>query len=346
MLGLEPTASRDEIERAFAREISIFRPRAFGGLAEVGIAYETLRDPARRRAYDESIGLGPKPAPKPAPARHEWAPFMIRASASPAERRAVDPLRRPAPKAETQPRPKARPTQPFVSAPVRTFEPLRRPAADVRPKPVPQMLRPAVEEESGNDGEEGAIDWKRPAVIAGALILGVGLFGAWAGVVAGNEVEAEQAVTVAVPPAKRVSTAAVEPAASALTFVPTRSERRARHASIARRSERARPPLQIALPEAQADAAQAEPGPPDAIPGEAPAPDSPAVTPASVKLPLSNAAIARTIGRIGYACGQVASTSAVEGAGPGVFNVTCTSGHSYRAAPVRGRYHFRRVGSR
>jgi len=55
--------------------------------------------------------------------------------------------------------------------------------------------------------------------------------------------------------------------------------------------------------------------------------------------------IARTIGRIGYACGQIASTSAVEGEA-GIFKVTCTSGHSYRAAPVRGRYHFRRLGGR
>ena len=32
----------------------------------------------------------------------------------------------------------------------------------------------------------------------------------------------------------------------------------------------------------------------------------------------------------------------IEGA-PGAFKVTCTSGHSYRAAPVRGRYRFRRL---
>ena len=60
-------------------------------------------------------------------------------------------------------------------------------------------------------------------------------------------------------------------------------------------------------------------------------------------MPLPKATIARTIGRIGYACGQVASTSAIEGEGPGVFKVTCTSGHSYKAAPVRGRYHFSRM---
>jgi translation initiation factor IF-1 len=50
--------------------------------------------------------------------------------------------------------------------------------------------------------------------------------------------------------------------------------------------------------------------------------------------------VARTIGRIGYPCGQVATASAMGG---GVFKVTCTSGHSYRAAPVGGRYRFRRM---
>jgi hypothetical protein len=39
-----------------------------------------------------------------------------------------------------------------------------------------------------------------------------------------------------------------------------------------------------------------------------------------------------------------ASTTAIEGS-PGVFKVNCTSGDSYKATPVRGRYHFRRWGS-
>ena len=77
-----------------------------------------------------------------------------------------------------------------------------------------------------------------------------------------------------------------------------------------------------------------------AAPVEEAAAEAPAPAVAEAKLPLSNAVIARTIGRIGYACGEVASTSAVEG---GAFKVTCTSGASYRAAPVRGRYHFRRL---
>ena len=66
----------------------------------------------------------------------------------------------------------------------------------------------------------------------------------------------------------------------------------------------------------------------------------------TAKLPLPDAVVARTIGRIGYACGQVASTVPMDGKAPGTFKVTCTSGDSYRAAPVNGRYRFRRLGGR
>jgi hypothetical protein len=71
--------------------------------------------------------------------------------------------------------------------------------------------------------------------------------------------------------------------------------------------------------------------------------DAPAAQPVAASLPLPNSVIARTIERIGYSCGAVSSTAAVEGAAPGTFKVTCSSGQSYQAAPVRGRYHFRRL---
>ena len=54
--------------------------------------------------------------------------------------------------------------------------------------------------------------------------------------------------------------------------------------------------------------------------------------------------MARTIERIGYACGSVASAAAVDGSA-GVFKLYLgSSGHSYQASPVKGRYHFRRLG--
>ena len=61
-------------------------------------------------------------------------------------------------------------------------------------------------------------------------------------------------------------------------------------------------------------------------------------------MPLPHRVVAQTIERIGYACGDVASTTAGDKAGE--FTVTCTSGQAYQATPVRGRYHFRRLGSR
>jgi hypothetical protein len=59
-------------------------------------------------------------------------------------------------------------------------------------------------------------------------------------------------------------------------------------------------------------------------------------------LPLPGKVIARTIDRIGYSCGSVASATAIDGQS-GAFKVTCSSGQSYRAAPVHGRYRFKRL---
>ena len=72
-------------------------------------------------------------------------------------------------------------------------------------------------------------------------------------------------------------------------------------------------------------------------------PQAPRLATTGAGLPLPNAVIARTIERIGYSCGTIGSTVAVAGGAPGVFNVTCSSGHSYQATPVRGRYRFRRI---
>ena len=85
VLGVEPNASSDEIARAFAREMG--RPRAFGGIADVSIAYEVLRNPDRREAYDDAIGIARKaePEPEPEPFRRPLAlharPQFIAASA-------------------------------------------------------------------------------------------------------------------------------------------------------------------------------------------------------------------------------------------------------------------------
>jgi hypothetical protein len=76
------------------------------------------------------------------------------------------------------------------------------------------------------------------------------------------------------------------------------------------------------------------------------APDSePEPQAVAASMPLPSGTVARTIERIGYSCGKVASTAAVDGS-PGVFTVTCTSGQRYQASPVHGRYRFRKLGGR
>lgn len=57
-LGLSPAASQDEIAKAFGKAMGLFGARSAGAAARLGMAFETLRNPEKRRAYDESIGLG------------------------------------------------------------------------------------------------------------------------------------------------------------------------------------------------------------------------------------------------------------------------------------------------
>src|SRR5690349_19382302 len=81
MLGVTPSASGDSIAKAFSEATSVLRPHVFGGITELCVAYETLRDPVRRRAYDASIGLTPKPKASPV-SRPASAHFMARPAAT------------------------------------------------------------------------------------------------------------------------------------------------------------------------------------------------------------------------------------------------------------------------
>jgi hypothetical protein len=344
LLGLTPAASSAEIAQAFAKELSLLPMRPFGSLAQVSLAYETLRDPIKRVAYDASLRPETKPQPShPLIGRLESAPFLGGVPAKP--------VVRPAAVSSSPVTPRPEPLGESRTAPSAS-EVLRQP-----PKPAVREIEPT----SGNDhtfhhdaldrfgqSEKASIDWRLPALAGGVLMLAV-VLGAWTGWEAGNaneQLQPEAAAMLTTPPAKALPALDVSPEAPAPIVAEARPARRTRAPVAAARTVRARPPLQIDLPEAgPVEAVQADQAPPGEIATDQAVAEAPAVVPTAAKLPLPKAVIARTIGRIGYACGQVASATAVEGSA-GVFMVTCTSGHSYRAAPVRGRYHFRRLGSR
>jgi hypothetical protein len=238
-------------------------------------------------------------------------------------------------------------------------EPTEADAEGISPEPLPQPeprpeaeppFRPDLGEllaDRRAEQQSSAQAWKRPAIAAGALVVAVGLAGALLGWSGGSDQrplqQAEPDMTIALPaaePAKDIAALSPPP--------PTVAEEGPERSTAAVASppiEREPSPPQPAVAEEQAEAGQpAETAPAEEATAQTAA-DTPEAQTVAAALPLPNATIARTIERIGYACGQVASTSAVEGEAPGVYKVTCTSGQSYRAAPIRGRYHFRRWGS-
>jgi len=329
VLGLTPTASSDEIARAFAMEISIFRPHGFGGIADVTVAYETLRNPARRRAYDAALGLNAKREPEP---EHLLSSSGVGGASF---------LGRTGPFAEPAEPPAKSETTPFIAAALRELagpEPLRKTAEAATPRPEPRFE--ALPTSEGPDlAEEGSTPWKRSGIAAGGVALAVGLLGAWAGWMTGNGAvpQPDRAAKVALPPPTTFAVGDPAQAGAALPVEQPRAARPKRPTLAAAPPERHRPTSRLA----SLDEQLAEPV---AAQADAPAAEAAPVTAVAASLPLPNRVIARTIARIGYPCGEVASTSA--GASPGVFTVTCTSGHSYQAAPVRGRYHFRRLANR
>jgi len=361
-LGVTPAASDAEILQAFAREMSMFRARPMAAVAQISVAYETLRNPDKRRAYDASLEVKAGPQPLSPPARPTGQDQPRSSSSPPAgvvAGPAVQALKRP-------PRPLAKPQAANETLPegrLGSFiaESLRKPprSREAPLNPEPKLRAPAVPgveahladllaaRHSAEDASGHSAAWKRPAVAAGALVLTAALAGAllgWRGGTFGTAQQAEPDMAIALPaptPARDVGAPSTpHPAAPApAAIVPeTRPEQLAADTPTQRT-----PPTPRVAEEPQAPADRlAEGQSTEQAAGQAVA-ETPAATSAAA-LPLSNAVIARTIGRVGYACGQVASTEAVEGEAAGVFKVTCTSGQSYRAAPVRGRYHFRRWG--
>jgi hypothetical protein len=315
MLGLTPSAAGDAIAKAFARATGVFRPHAFGSLTELCVAYETLRDPARRRAYDASLGLAPRPIFQPV-TRPASAHFMLQPNVAAAP---------PAPPPDLQPQPRP------------------APRIDQAPEPYVAALPPGLANDTAGV-DVSPIDWKRTGALVGGLVAAAVLIGAFAGWWSGsNAAEPEPAAQAAAP----------KPAKAAPTFSDLWSEPGppAVEAQTARPRVAARPPVERTVRRLQRPATEAEPQlnqPPsdlaDAAGTDEVAPEtSPAATVAAA-MPLPHKTVARTLDRIGYRCGSVASATPVEGS-VGVYRVTCTSGHSFQAKPVNGRYRFRRLAS-
>lgn len=328
-LGLSPTATQDEIAKAFGKAVGLFGAHSAAGAARLAMAFETLRNPERRRAYDESIGLGrapttpplmavsfrmtarpvsPEPHVEPAPGRSSFSASSLREIARPVD---LDPSLRPA----AQPQPQTAPPEPLLSS-------------------------PAEEDVLGAD--DLPIDWRRPAVAVGAVLLAAGLVGALAGVSVKGTEQSQASVTTALPAAKPRPqiTAAESPMPNETAAAPAERPARAQHAEA--RPKRVAPEAAASLDVPPADGAAAQPAS-EQVEADplAPQANTSIATVAAAGLPLASKLVARTIEHIGYACGDVASTSAVDGAA-GVYKVTCTSGQSYRAAPLHGRYRFKR----
>jgi hypothetical protein len=335
MLGLSPAATQEEIGRAFGKAMGMFAAHGAQAAAQLGIAFETLRDPARRRAYDAVLGVRREPEPR------QWT--MSVPGQTTRGLVAQPPVR---PASETLAR-LQRLAEP---------EPLTRAEPQVEPcEPAESKITLQAIDAVARTRDMPVIEWKRPVLTVAALFVAAGLIGALAGsslldsqpVPQGRTRPIFGRVATKAPPAGSVAAPATAPAP-----VPTLAE--ARQTVIAPRARHGRAALQVeaapaVLPaQAQSEGSASATGQAADMStgaGDAPVASSAVGTIAASGLPLAASVMAKTIERIGYACGSVASASAADGAA-GVYKVTCTSGDTYRAAPVSGRYHFRRWSSR
>lgn len=370
-LELSPRASAEEIRSAFTRVMGMFGAHPAAAAASVSAAFEVLRDPARRRAYDRELALLSKPNSdhwrvagvgwsRPGLTNTAWASSAQPTTAKEGTERRDPPSAMHVPPAEPR-------LASFISSSLRDLaRPIAPEAAGVaelqkepqdQPKTTSAATRPEsavaqlIEPEMWLDADARPLDLWRPALIGLGAIFAAVLIGAIAGVAAGDQDQQPQpvkrGVTVALPatapqpsaapahvPAVRMSERQVQrlPAAKAVA-APVRDERAERRQVAAADAQ----PINAAE---SAIAANAPPAVDAAVSGAgAGVPKAVATT-----LPLPNRTIARTIARIGYSCGTVLSTTSVEGAAPGVYKVVCSSGETFQATPVRGRYRFRRYG--
>jgi hypothetical protein len=193
--------------------------------AQMSLAFEVLRDPAKRCAYDRALGLRPDPGP-----RH-WtvagvarsSPGFLGSSWGRLAEVAGDTVPRADPASESEPRPVA-PSEPrvssFIASSLREMASPDAPDGSPAPGLLPDMQRdekpdagvekdnwhflaaPSTDEESppGLDGRP--LDWRRPALIVAGLVAVAGLIGALAGLsVDDNEQPQSSGRGIAVPAA-------------------------------------------------------------------------------------------------------------------------------------------------
>jgi hypothetical protein len=377
-LGLLPDASQDQIAGAFARAMGMFATRPMAVAAEIGAAFETLRDPVKRRAYDKAIGLVKEPEPRAwaiasaAPGRGGF--FGMHAVATPGVAREpfVAAPRRREPDPPPQPEVSEEPdTGSFIASSLLeiakpgAFDPSR--LAPERPPRPPETAAGTIhreaqqpvlprQEDSSREAEDRPFDWRRPALAVGAFVVAAGLLGALAGVSVRDDeqqqatpgtapVTAAKAHRALVAPAAATSAPPVEATVQTTAPHPARSQAAAVRTKRAVRAKPAPTFAQDVADTLATQSASADAEPPAGTATEIPAAESSAPRPVAAAMPLPNSVIARTIERIGYSCGSVASATPAADAS-GVYEIRCTSGQSYRASPVGGRYHFRRMGKR
>lgn len=333
----------------------MFGAHPVAAAAQISAAFETLRNPLKRRAYDEAMGLSRPPEPKP----RQWsmaipgqttrgfvASVPGRAEKVTGGTLAEERLQRLARLAE--PGPLAEP------APE-----LRRTAATKAERPAPTPVarsaeappRPPAEAMFASE-ELRPHEWKRPLLTLVGLFLAAGLIGALAGSSVMGPEQAQPSAPLARHAVGRTKPALgrtkpalsppleapVEPPVGA-AFAPAKRERADRRPRVSGPRLDATAPVEPAM----TDSSASSPAPQVADAGNG-APPSAMETVAASGLPIAAGVMARTIERIGYACGSVASATPAQGAG--VYKLTCTSGDIYRATPVHGRYRFKRWSNR
>jgi uncharacterized membrane protein len=352
ILGLKPAADDDEIAQAFAALMRL--PHRMSDIAQIGVAFDTLRNPAKRRAYDQSQGLRAEPKPRYASGVSGYS-MSARFAGSPpidaAYPKATVSAQAPSQRMDPPPKPEASLTatrpDPIIQPPQNRSTP--------RPEPeLPDFLAVArARMEHARDAQERVVDWKYPVFAFGSLVLAVVLIGAWAGAHVQNSVEPQQdqaAQSMTLPAARPHPSEDVPSVGATPPAMKPETRLVDRYSATSARIKSNRSPQTSGRGEdrlaqiSQSLASAPEPSPSTEGATQEVAADSAEAPAVAASLPLPNAIVARTLGRLGYACGEVVSAAAVEGQPAGVFKVTCTSGQSYRAAPVGGRYHFRRWG--